>query len=117
MSRGGLTLPDTNRHGDGRMKRRTVLQSAAATATVLAAPRIARADGAKVVTFAPHADLASLDAVWTTADITLNHSLAAFWENPTCVPLGMYEQPTAFPATLKDVPDAWPQFYTLRKDA
>ena len=57
------------------MKRRNVLKSAAA---VLAAPRIARADGPKTVNFAPQADLASLDPVWTTADVTRNYSLAVF---------------------------------------
>src|SRR3954470_2317232 len=60
------------------MKRRTVLHSAAAMTAALTAPRIARADGPKTVTFAPHADLASLDPVWTTADITRNYSLAVF---------------------------------------
>ena len=60
------------------MKRRNVLKSAAAVSAVLAAPRISRAAGANVVTFAPHADLASLDPVWTTADITRNYSLAVF---------------------------------------
>jgi peptide/nickel transport system substrate-binding protein len=60
------------------MKRRDVLGSAAAMAAALSAPRIARADGAKTVNFAPHADLASLDPVWTTADITRNYSLAVF---------------------------------------
>ncbi|HEY0423692.1 MAG TPA: ABC transporter substrate-binding protein, partial [Rhodopila sp.] len=59
------------------MKRRNMLKSAAMSA-VLASPRISRADGAKTVTFAPHADLASLDPVWTTADITRNYSLAVF---------------------------------------
>src|SRR4051812_27026631 len=60
------------------MRRRTVLQSAAAVTAALATPRIARADGPKTVTFAPHADLASIDPVWTTADITRNYSLAVF---------------------------------------
>lgn len=60
------------------MKRRTVLTSAAATAAALAAPRIGSAQANKVVTFVPHADLASLDPVWTTADITRNYSLAVF---------------------------------------
>ena len=60
------------------MKRRNVLRSAAAISAVLAAPRIARADGPKTVTFVPHADLASIDPVWTTADITRNYSLAVF---------------------------------------
>jgi peptide/nickel transport system substrate-binding protein len=60
------------------MKRRSILKSAAAIATTLSAPRIARADGPKTVNFAPQSDLASLDPVWTTADITRNYSLAVF---------------------------------------
>ncbi|OYV40839.1 MAG: hypothetical protein B7Z80_03535 [Rhodospirillales bacterium 20-64-7] len=44
------------------MQRRTVLKSAVAAATQVT----------------PHADLASLDPVWTTADITRNYSLAVF---------------------------------------
>jgi peptide/nickel transport system substrate-binding protein len=60
------------------MKRRDVLKSALAGATVLAAPRIAAAQGAKTVIFIPHADLASVDPVWTTADITRNFSLAVY---------------------------------------
>jgi peptide/nickel transport system substrate-binding protein len=60
------------------MKRRDVLKSTAAISAALTAPRIARADGPKTVTFVPHADLASIDPVWTTADITRNYSLAVF---------------------------------------
>ena len=60
------------------MKRRSVLKSAAAISATLAAPRIGRADGSKTVMFVPHADLASIDPVWTTADITRNYSLAVF---------------------------------------
>jgi len=60
------------------MKRRDVLGSAAAIATTLAAPRVVRAEGARTVRFVPHADLASIDPVWTTADITRNYSLAVF---------------------------------------
>jgi peptide/nickel transport system substrate-binding protein len=60
------------------MRRRDLLKSAAAGAAVLAAPGILRAEGAKTITFVPHADLASLDPVWTTADITRNYSLAVF---------------------------------------
>jgi peptide/nickel transport system substrate-binding protein len=59
------------------MKRRTFLKSAFAGATALAAPRIVGAESAKTITFVPHADLASLDPVWTTADITRNYALAA----------------------------------------
>src|SRR5580658_8078176 len=60
------------------MQRRDVLKSALAGAAALAAPRIVRADPAKTITFVPHADLASLDPVWTTADITRNFSLAVY---------------------------------------
>ncbi len=60
------------------MKRRNVLKSAAAITAALAMPGIARADGPKTVNFAPQADLASLDPVWTTADVTRNYSLAVF---------------------------------------
>ncbi len=60
------------------MKRRDVLKTAFAGAAALAAPRIVRAEGATTITFVPHADLASLDPVWTTADITRNYSLAVF---------------------------------------
>jgi peptide/nickel transport system substrate-binding protein len=60
------------------MKRRDVLKTALAGATALAAPRIVQADAAKTIVFTPHADLASLDPVWTTADITRNFSLAVY---------------------------------------
>jgi peptide/nickel transport system substrate-binding protein len=60
------------------VKRRTVLTSALAGAAALAAPRIAGAQGTKTIRFVPHADLASLDPVWTTADVTRNYSLAVF---------------------------------------
>src|SRR3954468_6216692 len=56
------------------VKRRIVLQSAAAGAVSLAAPRIARAQSQRELRFIPHADLTSLDPVWTTADITRNHA-------------------------------------------
>jgi peptide/nickel transport system substrate-binding protein len=52
------------------ISRRTVLTSAAAA---VAAPGIVRAQSHSELRFIPHADLASLDPVWTTADITRNH--------------------------------------------
>jgi peptide/nickel transport system substrate-binding protein len=58
--------------------RRTVVKGGLVGAAALAAPHIARAEGPKTITFIPHADLASLDPVWTTADITRNYSLAVF---------------------------------------
>lgn len=60
------------------MKRRDVLKSALAGAAALAAPGIVRAAKDTTITFVPHADLASLDPVWTTADITRNFSLAVY---------------------------------------
>ncbi|MCW3475239.1 ABC transporter substrate-binding protein [Limobrevibacterium gyesilva] len=60
------------------MRRRDILKSALAGSVALAAPRIGRAEGTRLLKFVPHADLASLDPVWTTADITRNYSLAVF---------------------------------------
>jgi len=60
------------------MKRRDVLKSTVAVSATLAAPKVVQAEDARTVTFVPHADLASLDPVWTTADITRNYSLAVF---------------------------------------
>jgi len=60
------------------MRRRDVLKSGFAGAVALAAPRIVRAEAQRAITFVPHADLASLDPVWTTADVTRNFSLAVY---------------------------------------
>src|SRR2546421_2127585 len=60
------------------MRRRNFLKSSFAGGVALAAPRIVRGGGQKTITFVPHADLASLDPVWTTADITRNFSLAVY---------------------------------------
>ncbi len=40
---------------------------------------------------------------------------AAFWENPSYVPLGLWYQPTGFRSDLQDVRDGWPQFYGVRR--
>src|SRR6202007_2486611 len=61
---------------DMLMKRRTFLKSALAGSAALALPRVVGAQSTKTITFVPHADLASLDPVWTTADITRNYALA-----------------------------------------
>src|SRR5271170_4458559 len=58
--------------------RRAVLTSAAAATAALAAPAIVLAEPQRTIRFMPHADLASLDPVWTTADITRNFSLAVY---------------------------------------
>lgn len=60
------------------MKRRDVLKSALAGAAALSLPSIVRSEAQSTLTFVPHADLASLDPVWTTADITRNFSLAVY---------------------------------------
>jgi peptide/nickel transport system substrate-binding protein len=57
------------------MKRRAFMATGAATA--LAAPGIARA-ATSTLKFIPQADVASMDPVWTTADITRNFSLAVY---------------------------------------
>jgi len=60
------------------MRRRDILKTAIAGTAALAAPSVGRAQGAKHLRFVPHADPASLDPVWTTADVTRNVSLAVF---------------------------------------
>ena len=58
------------------MRRRDMLKSALAGSVALAAPNLARAQGKSLLKFIPHADLVSIDPVWTTADITRNYALA-----------------------------------------
>jgi len=60
------------------LKRRDVLQTALAGTAVLAAPRIVRAETERVLKFVPQSDLASLDPIWTTADVTRNHGFLVF---------------------------------------
>src|ERR1700756_2797029 len=60
------------------MNRRAFLKSTLAGAAALAAPQIVRSESRNVINFVPHADLASLDPVWTTADVTRNFSLAVY---------------------------------------
>jgi peptide/nickel transport system substrate-binding protein len=60
------------------MKRRAFLKSTFAGMTTLAAPKIAQAEAARTINFVPHADLASFDPVWTSADVTRNFSLAVY---------------------------------------
>jgi peptide/nickel transport system substrate-binding protein len=54
------------------MTRRAVIGTGTAS-VALAAPGIVRGEAARTLRFIPHADLASLDPVWTTADIARNH--------------------------------------------
>ena len=55
--------------------RRSLLGSAAAA---LAAPRIARAQNARVLRFIPQADVTALDPVWTSVYVTRNHGYLVF---------------------------------------
>lgn len=66
------------------MQRRTFLAAtglaatAGAVAAPLAAPRVARAQGARVLKFIPQSDVAVLDPIWTTAYVTRNHGYMIF---------------------------------------
>jgi len=57
------------------MRRRSFLTASAAT---LAAPRIGRAAGERVLRFVPQSDVAVLDPIWTTAYVTRNHGYMIF---------------------------------------
>ena len=57
------------------MRRRTVLAGAAAS---LMAPALVRAEASRTLRFIPEADLAVLDPVWTTANVTRNHAYMVF---------------------------------------
>ena len=57
------------------MRRRTVLAAAAAS---LMAPALVRAEASRTLRFIPEADLAVLDPVWTTANVTRNHAYMVF---------------------------------------
>ncbi|MFM7688905.1 MAG: ABC transporter substrate-binding protein, partial [Alphaproteobacteria bacterium] len=56
--------------------RRTLMLGTGAAAASLAAP--ARAQPARLLRFVPHANLTSLDPVWTTAWITRNHGYLVY---------------------------------------
>ena len=60
------------------MRRRSFLKSTLAGTAALAIPQIGRPEAQGTITFVPHADLASLDPVWTTADVTRNFALAVY---------------------------------------
>jgi len=60
------------------MHRRSLLKGAAAAGLSLAAPSIAKAQGARVLKFIPHADLTVLDPIWTTAYVTRNHGYLVY---------------------------------------
>ena len=61
------------------MQRRSFLQSSAmAAAGLVAAPRIAAAQGQRVLRFVPQADIAILDPIATTGFVTRNHGFLVF---------------------------------------
>ena len=60
------------------MLRRSVIKGAGAAAMALAAPSLAKAQGARVLKFIPHADLTVLDPIWTTAYVTRNHGYLVY---------------------------------------
>ncbi len=62
------------------VKRRTLLGTAAAAAGLsgLAAPHLARGQGARLLRFIPQADLSTLDPHWNTAYVTRNHGFMVF---------------------------------------
>ena len=60
------------------MKRRDLLKTSAAGLAGLAMPAVLRAAEGRRLTFIPQADLAVLDPVWTTADVTRNHGYLVF---------------------------------------
>lgn len=57
-----------------RLSRRAMLAGTAA----LAAPRIAAAQGSRVLKFIPHADLTIVDPSWSASYITRNHAMMAY---------------------------------------
>src|SRR3954462_14030307 len=71
-------LRSNNRIRETSMYRRTLLKaSAAAVAGALAAPAIAQGS-AKVLRCAPEANLASIDPIWTTATVAINHGYMVY---------------------------------------
>ncbi|MBO0709889.1 MAG: ABC transporter substrate-binding protein [Acetobacteraceae bacterium] len=60
------------------MNRRSFLVGAGAGVAALAAPRLARAAGERVLKFIPQSDLTVLDPIWTTAYVTRNHGYMVF---------------------------------------
>ncbi len=61
-----------------RLNRRTMLAGAASLGLPLAMPRLAAAQGSRVLKFIPQIDLAFLDPHWTTAYVTRGHGHMVF---------------------------------------
>ena len=60
------------------MRRRDILKSALAATQRLQRRTSWRRETKRVLKFMPQADLATLDPVWTTADVTRNHAHLVF---------------------------------------
>jgi peptide/nickel transport system substrate-binding protein len=60
------------------MERRSFIKTSAAAAATLAAPKLAAAQGQRVLKFIPQADPTILDPIWTTAYVTRNHGYLVF---------------------------------------
>ncbi len=60
------------------MRRRTLLGATGAGLVALAAPRVGRAEGSRVLKFIPQSDVTVLDPIWTTAYVTRNHGYMLF---------------------------------------
>lgn len=60
------------------MRRRQIIQGAAAMGAALAAPNVARSQAARTLRFVPQADLALVDPVQSTALVTRNHGVMVF---------------------------------------
>lgn len=60
------------------MRRRDLLKASAAGLAGFAMPAVLRAAQDRQLTFIPQSDLAVLDPVWTTADVTRNHGYLVF---------------------------------------
>jgi peptide/nickel transport system substrate-binding protein len=60
------------------MKRRSLMKAMAAGGAALAAPRLGRAEGVRLLRFIPQADVTVLDPIWTTAYVTRNHGYMVF---------------------------------------
>jgi peptide/nickel transport system substrate-binding protein len=59
-------------------RRRDLLKAGVSAVAVLTAPYVARAEAVATLRHIPEADLAILDPVWTTANVTRNHAFMVF---------------------------------------
>jgi peptide/nickel transport system substrate-binding protein len=60
------------------MNRRGILHGGAAAAALLASPRIARAQDARVLKYVPYTDVTVLDPIWSTAYVSRDHAAMVY---------------------------------------